>query len=486
MTTDRDALVAEFLAHACIFAGSELDVAAKWRRAERLRVRHPELATASIHTAVVCGELEHVAALLREDPRLFATQGGPQDWEPLLFACYGRLPNARAAEHSLAIARLLLDAGADPNAYFVTRDDWRLRFTALTGVMGQGEMDVPEHPRANELARLLLDRGASPNDSQGLYNTHLRGDDTKWLELLFEYGLDEADPINWHAFEEDNAKSCADKAATILDYLLPQAAAQGHVRRLRCLLDRGADANARSIYTGRSSYQAALVAGRLDIADLLLRHGAVQEPVQGRDAFASACSLGNRAEAVQLVREHPEVLECTDPMIDAAGAGKHEVVRLLLELGMSPNVPGRHCRRALHAACEDARMVRLLLDHGADPRARCEGGTAAQWALFSGKPEVARLLATHSRDLFDAVSSGHDELVAELVAAAPACVLERNANGATPLHVLPEDLERARRILAVLLAHGADPTACNADGRTAAQQLEAVGLDTIADLLPPS
>ena len=66
----------------------------------------------SIHTAVVCGELEHVARLLAEDPGVVAQKGGPQAWEPLLFACYGRLPNRDAADRSLAIATLLLDAGA--------------------------------------------------------------------------------------------------------------------------------------------------------------------------------------------------------------------------------------------------------------------------------------------------------------------------------------------------------------------------------------
>lgn len=484
MASRSDALVFEFLEHACIFSGDELDVAAKWRRAERLRARHPEIATASIHTAVVCGELDHALALLREDPGLVKARGGPQMWEPLLFVCYGRLPYDRAAAHSVAIARLLLDAGADPNAFFVTCDDWRLRFTALTGVMGHGEMDQPEHPRAVELARLLLDRGANPNDSQGLYDTHLRGDDTKWLELLFEYGLDENDPINWHADDADAAKSGADRAGTILDYLLAQAAAKGHVRRLRCLLEHGADANARSIYDDRTSYQAALVAGRLDVADLLLRHGAGRDPVQGGDAFVSACSLGNRDEAMALAREHPEYLEQGDPLVEAAAAGRYEAVRLMLELGMSPNTPDRHGRRALHVACEDERMARLLLDRGADPRARCHGDTATHWARLAGNAEMARFHATHSRDLFDAVMAGHVELVAELVSASPSSASEPGSGGMTALHVLPDDPERARPIVAMLLANGADPTATNDEGRTPAQQLEAEGLDTIADLLP--
>jgi ankyrin repeat protein len=479
-----DTRIAEFLEHACIFSGELLDVPAKWRRAERILARHPEIATADIHTAVVCGELDHVSALLAADPTLVTKAGGPQQWPPLLFLCYGRLPNERAAASSAAIAELLLDAGADPNSFFVTRDKWRLRFTALTGVMGRGELNQPEHPRAMEIARLLLDRGASPNDSQGLYNTHLVGDDTRWLELLFSFGLDENDPVDWHATDDATTKPGAQ--GTILDYLLPQAAANGHVRRLRCLLERGADANARSIYDDKTCYQAALVAGRLDVADLLLRFGASRDPLVGRDEFLAACSLGDRGKAMALLRHHPEYLSPSDPLIEAATAGRYELVKLLLELGMDPNAPGRHAHRALHAACGDPRISRLLVDHGADPRARCFGGTPTSWARMAGNGEMARFHATHSRDILDAVMAGHVELATQLLNEDPARAHARSPSGDTPLHLLPEDPERARRLIDLLLEHGAEPSAKNNAGITPAQKLEAEGLDTIADLLETS
>ncbi|HET6584722.1 MAG TPA: hypothetical protein VFG69_14795, partial [Nannocystaceae bacterium] len=158
-----EALLGEFLQHACIFSGGALDFPSKWRRADRILARHPAIARANLHTAVVCGDLEHATALLARDPELVTGRAGPQAWEPLLFACYGRLSDPRVARHSVAIAELLLDCGADPNTFCVVGG---LRFTALTGVMGQGEMSAPEHVCAEELARLLLDRGASPNDSQ--------------------------------------------------------------------------------------------------------------------------------------------------------------------------------------------------------------------------------------------------------------------------------------------------------------------------------
>lgn len=469
-----DALVDEFLQHACIFSGGGLDFPRKWRRADRILARHPEIARSGIHAAAVCGDLEHVAAALARDPELVSRRAGPQAWEPLLVVCYGRLSDPRVAQHSVAIAELLLDRGADPNTFCVVGD---LRFDALTGVMGQGEMGAPEHPCADELARLLLDRGASPNASQGLYNTHLVGDDTKWLDLLLRYGLDEYDRINW------DADPPANEAGPILDYLLPQAAANGHVKRLRCLLERGADPNARSSYNGKTCYQAALVSGRLDIADLLLRHGANREPLAGVDAFVSACNLGNGEEARGLAKDHPEYSTATEPLIDAARGGRLQAAKLFLELGMDPNVPGIHGHLPLHQACEDERMARLLIEHGADPRGRCYGGTATSWARHAGNAEMARFHAANSRDLLDAVMAGHVGLVEELVHETPRSVHERSPAGDTPLHVLPEDPGAARRIIDVLLAHGADPTATNEAGLTPAQTLEAAGLDTIADLL---
>jgi uncharacterized protein len=471
------ALHDELLQGACIFSGGRADFPSKWRHAERIRVRHPELAIASIHAAVACGELEHVERLLRDDAALVEQRGGPQGWEPLLFACYGRLPNPRFAEHSVAIAKLLLDAGAAASTSFI-HPEGQLRFFALTGAMGHGELAQPEHPYADELARLLLARGADPNDSQGLYNTHLVGDDPKWLELLLQHGLGPRDRINWHEHAEAVAA-----AEPILDYLVAQAATNGHARRLRCLLEHGADANARSSYDGHSCHQAAMIIGRRDLAELLERHGAVAEPLEGFDMFVSACNLGERGETERLLAEHPEYLDQVDALVDAAMHRRHAAVAMLLELGMDPNRPGRHGHLALHAACEDPALVQLLLAHGADPRALCFGGSAAEWARHASLPLMARALAEHSRDLLDAVLAGHVALVETLLCEDPERVHSRGAEGATALHVLPEDPAVAGPIIALLLAHGIDRSAVDYDGLDATARLDADGLDELAAMV---
>src|SRR5690606_17724938 len=116
-------------------------------------------------------------------PGAASRAGGPLDWPPLLYLTYMRLPGGAA--QSVEIARLLLDAGADPNARW--SDDWANPFTALTGVIALGEGVKPPHPRADELADLLLERGADPVDMQAFYNTSIVDDDPHWLEVLWTH-----------------------------------------------------------------------------------------------------------------------------------------------------------------------------------------------------------------------------------------------------------------------------------------------------------
>src|SRR5690606_33282861 len=170
-----------------------------------------------------------------------------------------------------------------------------LRFSALTGAMGGGEMGQPEHAQAEALARLLLERGAEPNDGQGLYNTHLSSnDETRWLSLLFEYGLTGDSPVNWHAEASNADRSGADKVRSIADYLLAQAVGRGETKRVRLLLEHGADPNARSMYTNKACYAMALMGDHHEILEMLRGHGAASVELQGHDAFIAACHRNDR------------------------------------------------------------------------------------------------------------------------------------------------------------------------------------------------
>lgn len=477
LSGNAQALRDEFLNKACLSYGD--DWPSNWRRAARILERNPELARNDLYTAVVAGELERVRELLREDPERANERGGPRAWEPILFLCYGRLPTEQAAQNALAIGRLLLEHGANPNSAFVFAGDHaEYRFTALTGVIGRGELGQPEHPHAAELARLLLEAGADANDSQALYNTCLEGDETHWLELLRPFGLDNR-PVNWAT----DASADPEKRPGNLGFLVARAATAGQLARLAWLLEHGADPNARSSYTGKTCYESALLGGHVEAAALLASYGAVTTALTGVDAFIAAATRGDRANAEALLRLHPEYTEDAEPLVLAAQRGNVQAMRTLLELGMDPNRRGMHGHLALNNGATKRNICELLLAHGADPRGRTFGATAAQWAVHERDAEMARFLAEKSRLLLDAVVTAHLTLARELLAADASCVHERSPSGSTPLHLLPEDPDIADELIPLLLAYGADPEAKNATGQTPRAALETSGRDEIADRL---
>src|SRR5690606_4029083 len=264
------------------------------------------------------------------------------------------------------------------------------------------------------------------------------------------------------------------------DYLLPQACANGHLKRVRALLEHGADPHARSTYRNLPSDRLALRRGHRDIVERLAAHGAAREPLRGKGGFLVTCCERRRGEIRAEAGAHPEYLQRQRALIDCIRRDRIDVVRLLLELGMSPNTPAP----GLYAACRNEAMSRLLLEHGADPHARVFGRySLAEAALWHGSREMAQFHARLTRDVFDAVRSGDVELVAELLRDAPGVASRRNAEGNTPLHVLPKVPELAEPIIEMLLRAGADPAAENRAGQTPLALLLCQGEDELAELL---
>jgi hypothetical protein len=80
---DQQELVNEFLRLACLTYGG--DDPARWANAREMLDATPELATASIYTIAAFGEAAAAQELLERDPEAASRQGGPHDWEPLLY-----------------------------------------------------------------------------------------------------------------------------------------------------------------------------------------------------------------------------------------------------------------------------------------------------------------------------------------------------------------------------------------------------------------
>ena len=506
----RDEAVDRFLEVACpdhhVRGGS--DHAMARATAMRLLAKHPWLPHAELTTAVVCGDVDAVRRHLAEHPSLarekrrvngparddvggegdqFTRTLGPKTWEPLLFLCFTRLPHPAANDNALEIARLLLDNGANPNAFFMAGGS---TYTPMVGAVGEGEEGRPAHPRRNDLVKLLLDRGAEPYDQQVIYNIHFKGDALWWLALVYARSVeigraaDWEDP-EWTMLNMGNYGSGA-------RWTLEAAIANDDVRLAEWVLSHGADPNAVPARDTRfpqmSPYELALQRGSTNVAEVLLRHGAkVTRPERtDADRFAEACFRLDRAEAASLARRNPELLRATNVLFRATKQNRADVVRLLLDLGMSPNVEDEKKQRALHIAGYDdaVDVARLLIEHGAeiDMREGNWGNTPLDCAVYSDSHGMIELLAPHTRDIWNVVYTGQTKHLQELLAEKPD-LAKVVWQGWTPIMGLPDDERRAAEIVQLFLEHGADPTIRSKDGLTAEDYARKRALDHAADLL---
>jgi ankyrin repeat protein len=472
---DREAalvdLTHEFVDLACL-TYSELEGPRRIERAMRILERYPGLVEASIFAAAAAG---HVGALLRHlsaDPTRASRRGGPRNWPPLLYLAYSRIPDAMPTRSALGAARVLLDHGANPNDHFFMNHS--CRFTALTGVIGEGEHGTemqPAHAHAREFAMLLLKRGADPNDAQGLYHAHFRPGNT-WLELLLEQGLNSSHVMTWSGFY----------SMRTLDYQLCVAVARGFEDRVALLLHHGADPNAIDPHNGRSVYRNAYRDVREAIRQQLLAAGA-KDDLQPGDRMRQACLAAVR----RLASDVPDLSEDAQFLVSATWNGDLALVRALLDLGANPNgrVPGG--ATPLHMTSHHGRveLAEVLLEHGAAVEARDEIYDASPigWANERGQLTLREHLLDRTKDVFDLAAWARSEQLARVLRANPELASARRAGGRTPLHHLEVAGTRGADAIDLLLRSGADLQAKTADGRTPLDTQTSMAAEEIARLL---
>jgi hypothetical protein len=385
----------EFLRLACLNYGN--DDPARRQRAAELLAAHPELASASIYTAAAAGDAEAVSPFLGGDPSAANLPGGPFDWSPLLYVTYSRVGDRPLGAAAVQVARLLLDAGADPNAGYLW-EGLSPPFTALTGALGSGDDDPPAPEHGLALARLLLERGADPNDSQTLYNEAEDSYDG-WIELLLEFGLGTGDGGPWHRRLAPALESPRD----MLEDALKAAAGKGFGHRTRLLLDHGADPNGygtrHPIYHGRGALEEAALSGHPDIVAMLEAAGA-RNVLDQTDVFICMATAGDRSRAEGQLRGDPSLRERAiarrpEQIVRAAAAGRLEAVAFLIEHGFDVNAIDGTTPLHVTALHEAARrgslaMLQLLVEHGANPNLRDSGydATPAGWAEHFGQREA--------------------------------------------------------------------------------------------------
>ena len=258
------------------------------------------------------------------------------------------------------MARLLLDAGADPNAGYLW-EGLPSPFTALTGALGRGEGEPPPHADALPLARLLLEAGADANDAQVIYNrSWTPGDD--WLELLYAHGLGRGDGGVWHR----RLAPAHPAPAELVQDLLLWSVRNGLTERVKLVLAHPVDVNGHGtrhpIMQGHGALEQALLDGSTEMAEALRAAGAREPELDPAQRLAAALMRADRAEAERL-RGAP-----VEPglMARAAELGRPEAIRAMAAYGVDVN--DRTRPSALHEAAlrGNRALVDLLLELGAD------------------------------------------------------------------------------------------------------------------------
>jgi ketosteroid isomerase-like protein len=397
--SDERAIIDEFLRLACLTYGD--DEPARLRRAQSMLVEHDWLECSTIHTIAATGAVDAARDMLSGDPAQASRVGGPYGWEPLLYLTYSRVDLA-PGRSAVGVARLLLEHGADPNAGYL----WEglvPPFTALTGALGGGGT-MPKHPQELALARVLLEAGADANDGQALYNRGWGEDeDEGWLELLLEFRLGSGDGGPWRRLLGERQ----DSPRAMMEDLLMAAAANGLTGRVRLLLARSVDPRGRGsrhpIYQGRSPVQEAALGGHMDVVSLLVDAGATWEHDQV-DALLAAAMAGDRTTVTRLLAADPglrarAIDRHPDQLVRAAGEDSYEAVAVLIELGFDVNARPRTAPLHEAAMRGNIGVIRLLLEHGADPNVRDTGydATPAGWAEHHGQREAQQLLEALER-----------------------------------------------------------------------------------------
>ncbi len=267
-------------------------------------------------------------------------------------------------------------------------------------------------------------------------------------------------------------RSKREHGATLLHYVSANGV-EGYRQRTprnivaiaRLLLDAGADVDAEADVYGGGSTTLGLAATsahprragvQLDLLDLLLDRGArIEHPNLAGNGHGAvtACLANGCPEAAERLAGRGAPLG----LVDAAGIGRLDVVRSLLDQG---NRSAEEVNEALRYACfyghQD--VAAWLLDHGADVAHRpADGQTPAHYAAMGGRLDVLELLLARGAPLDARNAYGGDVLGQALWSAAHggdqdvyAAIIERLIRaGATPGDGHPPVNARIDALLAV-------------------------------------
>jgi ankyrin repeat protein len=403
------------------------------RRARALLDADPALARHDLACACATGEADEVSRRLAARPAAVREPTGPNNWEPILYACFSRLlrGDPERAPGIREVVRRLLVAGADPNAWFIHNGDWlQVPLYGAAGIAGDPE-----------LTRILLEAGADPTDDrEGLHGNEIlyhacEFRDPTCAMLVIDAGCmqDFVDYDLGRALNFPNPEMvemfCTHGARANADHLHQAVWRRRPARTVAVLLDAGAPVDAPDEH-GLTPLQIAVRWGEDEVAALLRERGASAQALTDEDR-ALARLLTGRATTVP----SGVALNLLDEMLMLSIQGGHlEAMRRLLDAGARIDGDPDGQEIPLGNACWRGRveMTRELVQRGAALEFRTRGsaiGAALHGSRHCQEPEGGPSMQT----VDEIPKEPYAEIVRILLAAGatvPDRLGERGARGA--------------------------------------------------------
>lgn len=355
---------------------------------EILEEKEDELLDILIISAIL-GNDEKICKHIKDHPEWVTQPIEPLKVEPLFFVCFSAFhkENEQQAKGITTIVKTLLANGANPNVTFTKMPEkWIL--TALYGACG-----IANNPA---VARLLLEAGANPNDNESLYHS-TEHTDNNCLKLLIEFN---ANPHKTnalpHCIDSENPEGVrllldhgADPNETLgaNENALHWAIKRGRSNKvLELLIQHHVKLEHKNIM-GATPYQYAMQLGNFQAAEFLASKG-VNQNVRDKVQFIASCMKADRDAVDDFLLKNPNIVSAlsikeSHAIADAAWKGKTDALQLMLDLGFDLDARGECGATALHWSCWFGRtdMVKMILPYKPPLEAVCHsfGCTPFAW-----------------------------------------------------------------------------------------------------------